>query len=144
MTDEQIQAVAQGQMGESDLQSLVSQAQLSESVLQSAVSQNQYIDNVQNDETVLQTINTNAANARTEIAGISSQVYDVLKSGSDDNNVHPVLMFKNGVGVTLTEDEEGDSTMDEDEIREETMDSIEDKNDVNNDQMLALVDLPDV
>ncbi|XP_045196595.2 zinc finger protein 236-like [Mercenaria mercenaria] len=154
LTDEQIQAVAQGQISESDLQNLVSQAQLSESELQAAVSQGQIIDTGQTDDenvTVMQEMNDEV---RTEIQVIGSDVRPVLdlyKSESDDNDVRRVLMYKSEVDdVTLTEEEEEDeeeTTMDEDDIRdeEEQMDGIgsdsDDKTNIDNDQIMGMVNI---
>lgn len=56
LTDEQIQAVASGQLSAADLQNLVTQNQLNVSELQSAVSQGQVTTQVQNEDGIMQTI----------------------------------------------------------------------------------------
>ncbi|KAL4232949.1 hypothetical protein ACF0H5_007637 [Mactra antiquata] len=154
LTDEQLQAVAQGQMTETELQTLMSQAQLGESVLQSNTGQSELINTEHVDEsvTVLHTIGGTDSDA----SDISRQVFDVLKPEGDVNNgAQPVLMFKNGVTVALAEDvdttmndEDEEEDDDNDDMKGEPMDGIvsdtDDKTGVNNDQILAMVNLPDV
>lgn len=64
LTEEQIQAVASGQLTEVDLQNLVTQNQLNVSELQATVSQGEVTTQEQNDGTIIQTINTDDRQVR--------------------------------------------------------------------------------
>jgi hypothetical protein len=161
LTDEQIQAVTQGQISESDLQNLVSQTQLSESELHAVVSQGQIIDtgqaddeNVENDS-VMHGISDEV---RTEIQEMGNEVRPVLdlyKTVSVDND-RAELMYKNevdDVNYTEGEEEEEETTMDEDDIHddddirddEEHMEGIvsdsDDKTNMENDQIMGMVNI---
>lgn len=150
MTDEQLHAVTQGQLSESDLQNLVSQAHLNDSELQAAASQGQVIDTGQNEGenvTIMQAMNDVRAGMQ-GMSGDKSEL-DLYKSESEDNaDMRPVLMYKAEVDdVNLTEEEEeGETTMDEDDLREEEqMDDIvsdsDDKTNMDNDQIMGMVNI---
>lgn len=153
LTEEQIMAVAQGRISESDLQNLVSQGQLSESELQAAVSQGQVIDTGQNvvgSVTVMQAMNDEVRPDMHEMRSDGKTDLDLYKSESEDNSdVRRVLMYKGEDDVNLTEEdeeEEEETTMDEDDIRENVpMDDIasdsDDKTNIDGDQIMRMVNI---
>jgi hypothetical protein len=140
LTEDEIHVVGEGQISESELQSLVAQSQLTESELQAAVSQGQIIDTGQHlDDTVttIQTIGNMVSTSIQERSSNARPPIDLYKDGNDDQEViHATVQMYNG-------EEEEEETMGDDGMREEQMEDMmsdeEDKSAMDSDQMLEMV-----